>query len=166
MDAEGRRLRRRNKRQKGLDSTIYRLQNSDYQRSREGQHPARHVMKKVPRISETEWQIMKIVWSKGQCTANEILESLNAREPWHPKTARTLIGRLVKKRALGFREDGRAYIYRPCISEEEAVAHYSDSFLERVFDGALAPMLAHYVQSRQLSASDLKQLREVLDGSD
>jgi BlaI family penicillinase repressor len=123
-------------------------------------------MKKVPRISETEWQIMKIVWSKDQCTANEILEALNAREPWHPKTARTLIGRLVKKRALSFKEDGRAYIYRPCISEEDAITHYSQSFLERVFDGALAPMLAHYVQSRRLSPADLKLLREVLDGND
>lgn len=121
-------------------------------------------MKKVPRISETEWQIMKIVWSKGQCTANEILEALNTREPWHPKTARTLIGRLVKKKALTYREDGRAYIYRPGISEEDAVAHYSQSFLERVFDGALAPMLAHFVESRRLSPNDLRQLREVLDG--
>ncbi|MCC7376819.1 MAG: BlaI/MecI/CopY family transcriptional regulator [Verrucomicrobiales bacterium] len=120
-------------------------------------------MKKVPRISETEWQIMKIVWSKGQCTANEILDALNSREPWHPKTARTLIGRLVKKRALTYKEDGRAYIYRPGISESEAIAHYSESFLDRVFDGALAPMLAHFVQSNRLSASDLKHLREVID---
>jgi BlaI family penicillinase repressor len=123
-------------------------------------------MKKVPRISETEWQIMKIVWARGQCTANEILEELNAQESWHPKTARTLIGRLVKKRALLYKEDGRAYVYRPGISEEEAVAHYSQSFLERVFDGALAPMVAHFVQKQQLSPGDLKQLRDVLDGKD
>ncbi|MBX3744624.1 MAG: BlaI/MecI/CopY family transcriptional regulator [Verrucomicrobiae bacterium] len=123
-------------------------------------------MKKVPRISETEWQIMKIVWSRGPCTANEILEALNSREPWHPKTARTLIGRLVKKRALTYKEDGRAYIYRAGISEEDAVAHYSRSFLERVFDGALAPMVAHFVQHERLSPTDLKELRDVLTGRD
>lgn len=123
-------------------------------------------MKKVPRISETEWQIMKIVWARGQCTANEILEALNAQEAWHPKTARTLIGRLVKKRALLYKEEGRAYVYRPGINEEEAIAYYSQSFLQRVFDGSLAPMLAHFVQSQQLSPGDLKQLREVLDGKE
>lgn len=123
-------------------------------------------MKKVPRISETEWQIMKIVWSKGQCTANEILDELNASETWHPKTARTLIGRLVKKRALTFKEEGRAYIYRPGISEADAVAHYSQSFLERVFDGGLAPMLAHFVSHQQLSSVDLQQLRNVLEEKD
>ena len=123
-------------------------------------------MKKVPRISETEWQIMKIVWSKGQCTANEILDALNAGEAWHPKTARTLIGRLVKKRALTYKEEGRAYIYRPGIAEQEAVAHYSQSFLDRVFDGAVAPMLAHFVRNRRLSPGDLQQLREVLDGGE
>ena len=120
-------------------------------------------MKKVPRISETEWEIMKIVWSKGQCTANEILDALNSRDSWHPKTARTLIGRLVKKRALTYKEDGRAYIYRAGISEEEAIAHYSQSFLERVFNGALTPMFAHFVQSQRLSPSDLRELRDVLD---
>lgn len=120
-------------------------------------------MKKVPRISETEWQIMKVVWSRGQCTANEILEALNAQERWHPKTARTLIGRLVKKRALTYKEDGRAYVYRAGISEPEAISHYSQSFLERVFDGALAPMLAHFVRSQRLTGSDLRELREVLD---
>lgn len=123
-------------------------------------------MKKVPRISETEWEIMKIVWSKGQCTANDILEALNTGEHWHPKTARTLIGRLVKKRALTYKEDGRAYIYRPAISESEAIAHYSQSFLERVFDGALTPMLAHFVRQRRLSPTDLQELREVLDGGE
>ncbi len=123
-------------------------------------------MKKMPRISETEWEIMKIVWSKGQCTANEILEALNCREQWHPKTARTLIGRLVKKKALSYREEGRAYLYRAGISESEAVAHYSQSFLERVFNGALTPLLAHFVKSRQLTENDLRQLREVLDGND
>jgi BlaI family penicillinase repressor len=119
-------------------------------------------MKKVPRISETEWQIMKVVWSKDHCTANEILDALNAREPWHPKTARTLIGRLVKKGALSFHEEGRAYVYRAAVSESEAVAHYTESFLDRVFDGAFAPMLAHFVQHRRLSDDELRSLREVL----
>jgi BlaI family penicillinase repressor len=123
-------------------------------------------MKKVPRISETEWQIMKIVWSRGPCTANEILEALNAAEPWHPKTVRTLIGRLVKKRALTYREEGRAYVYRPGIQQDEAVAHYSQSFLDRVFDGALAPMLAHFVRHQRLSADDLQRLRSVLERGD
>jgi BlaI family penicillinase repressor len=119
-------------------------------------------MKKGPRISETEWQIMKVVWSKDHCTANEILDALNAREPWHPKTARTLIGRLVKKGALSFHEEGRAYVYRAAVSESEAVAHYTESFLDRVFDGAFAPMLAHFVQHRRLSDDELRSLREVL----
>ncbi len=121
-------------------------------------------MKKIPRISDTEWQIMKVVWSRGQCTANEILEGLNAVEKWHPKTARTLIGRLVKKRALLYKEDGRAYAYKSGISEDDAVSHYSQSFLERVFDGGLKPMLAHFVQTKKLSGSDLRELRGVLDG--
>ena len=48
-------------------------------------------MKFVPRISDTEWEIMRIVWARGPITASEIIERLAAADAsWHPKTARTL----------------------------------------------------------------------------
>jgi BlaI family penicillinase repressor len=120
-------------------------------------------MPKLPRISDTEWEIMKIVWAKAPITAAEIIEALMANDPtWHPKTVKTLLNRLVGKKALGFRKEGRAYTYRPVVRQGDCVTAEADSFLERVFGGSLSPMLAHFVQQRKLSAEEINELRRLL----
>ena len=120
-------------------------------------------MKTVPRISETEWEVMRVVWAKAPCTAGEIIAALVRADPsWHPRTIKTFLGRLTGKRALGFRKEGRAYIYRPLVTEDECVSAVSETFLERVFGGALKPMLAHFVERKKLSAEEIRELKKLL----
>ena len=114
-------------------------------------------MKSTPKISETEWELMKVVWSQAPCSAGQIIDALNAEDPsWHPKTVKTLLGRLVKKGALDFQKDGRAYLYRPLVKEKQCVDAASKSFLHRVFGGSLKPMLAHFVEQRKLSSTEVQ----------
>jgi BlaI family penicillinase repressor len=121
-------------------------------------------MKKIPRISETEWEVMKVVWARGPCTAGEIIDALVRTAPGrHPKTIKTYIGRLTAKKALGFRREGRGYLYRSLVTETECVKAVSESFLERVFGGSLQPMLAHFVQQKKLSAAELRELKQLLN---
>ena len=121
-------------------------------------------MKKVPKISETEWEIMKVVWAKAPCSAREITTALNSADPsWHPKTIKTFLSRLVGKRALGFRKEGRAYLYFPLVTENECVSAASETFLERVFGGALKPMLAHFVGRKRLSTEEIRDLKKLLE---
>ena len=120
-------------------------------------------LKNVPRISETEWEVMRAVWQRHPATAGEILERLLQADPsWHPKTARTLLARLVKKGALDYESQGRAYVYEPRVTEQECVAVASASFLDRVFGGALQPMLAHFVEQKKLTATELRELEKLL----
>ena len=119
---------------------------------------------KWPRISDTEWEIMQAVWKGHPCTAQEVIARLAEDDPtWHPKTAKTLLARLVAKHALTYTPEGRAYLYRPLVSEAQCQAEASESFLARVFGGSLQPMLAHFVERRKLSRSDLKELKRLLD---
>lgn len=121
-------------------------------------------MKVVPRISDTEWEIMRIIWAKHPVSGNEVIEGLATTGPsWHPKTVRTLLARLVRKKALGYEAKGRTYVYSPLVSEQECVATASESFLDRVFGGSLRPMLAHFAQRRKLTREDLEEMRKLLD---
>jgi BlaI family penicillinase repressor len=120
-------------------------------------------MKLIPRISDTEWEIMRIVWAKHPTTASEVIDQLTANDPqWHPKTVRTLLARLVQKKAIGYQEQGRTYAYSPLVGEEECVAHASETFLDRVFGGSLEPMLVHFVSRKKFQQQDLKELRQLL----
>jgi BlaI family transcriptional regulator, penicillinase repressor len=124
-------------------------------------------MSRIPRISETEWEVMQIVWALAPCTASDIITALSTRDPsWHPKTAKTLLNRLVRKRALGFKKEGRAYVYRPLVKQDACVDAVSESFLERVFGGSLRPMLAHFVERDKLSAEEIRELKRLLEGKD
>ena len=121
-------------------------------------------MANLPRISETEWEIMRVVWARNPVTAAEIIDELSKADPtWHPVTAKTLLNRLVKKGALGYSMDGRAYVYRALVRERDCVNAVSSSFLDRVFGGQLSTMVAHFVENRKLTPKQVKELRKMLD---
>ena len=110
---------------------------------------------------------MRIVWARHPLTASEVLEQLLAVDPsWHPKTARTLLARLVQKQALGYEARGRAYVYSPLVTEEEALRTASASFLERFFGGSLQPMLAHFVGQQRLSKAEVAELTKLLNAAE
>jgi BlaI family penicillinase repressor len=119
-------------------------------------------MSEPPHISEAEWEVMKICWSKSSITAQEVVDALAVKHEWHPKTVKTLLNRLVKKSALGYKKAGRAYLYTPLVAEKDCVTAESKSFLDRVFGGSLQPMLAHFVESRKLSPKEIAELKSLL----
>ena len=124
-------------------------------------------MKKIPRISETEWEVMKILWAGAPCPAGDIIAALQQTDAsWHPRTVKAFLNRLVKKKLLGFSKEGRAYLYRPLVRREDCVDAASESFLERVFGGSLQPMLAHFVQRDKLSPDEIRELRRLLKNPD
>ncbi len=120
-------------------------------------------MKKLPRISESEWLVMQVFWSKSPLTANQVVEELEKKIKWKPKTFKTLINRLMKKGALRFQKEGRKYRYYPAISEDKCVHTETRSFLQRVYRGATWPMLAAFLEDAELSAEDVKEFKKILD---
>lgn len=107
---------------------------------------------------------MRVVWAKSPISANEIVERLQANDSsWHPITAKTLMNRLVKKGALGFEQQGRAYLYHPLVREKDCVNAESESFLGRVFSGSLKTMVAHFVDQRKLNPVQLRELKKMLE---
>ena len=119
--------------------------------------------KNTPRISETEWEVMRVVWTQAPCPADEIIAALQQTDPsWHPRTAKAFRNRLVKKKVLGFNKEGRAYLYRPLVRQEDCVDAASESFLDRFFGGSLRPMIAHFVQREKLSPEEVRELRRLL----
>lgn len=120
-------------------------------------------MKKKPRITETEWEIMRVLWDKAPQGASEIIAALQTEDAsWHPKTVKTLLGRLLKKGALGFEQEGRAYLYSPAVSEAECIGSASESFLRQVFDNSVGELMVHFARSKKLSKDEIAELKQIL----
>jgi BlaI family penicillinase repressor len=120
-------------------------------------------MKQLPKISESEWQVMCVLWSKSPLAANEVFEHLAPKTKWKFKTVKTLIDRLTRKGAVRFEKEGRRYKYYPTVGRDECVATERRSFVRRVYGGITKPMLAAFLEDAELSAKDVAELKEILE---
>jgi BlaI family penicillinase repressor len=118
---------------------------------------------KLPQISDAEWVVMKVVWDKAPLTTNQVVEALDDKTHWKPKTIHTLLSRLVRKGAVEFERKGREYLFRPRVSAEECEHAASRSFLSRFFDGELAPFLARFLEREKLTEQEIAELKTILD---
>ena len=107
--------------------------------------------------------VMRVLWARSPASAKDVVSALEAQNRWNPKTILTLINRLVAKGALGFTKAARTHLYYPKVTERECVTAESRSFLERVYGGAVQPMLAQFVEETNLSKQDIAELRRILD---
>jgi len=120
-------------------------------------------MDQPPPISNAEWLVMKVIWAKSSATAAEVVEALQGETSWKPKTIMTLLNRLAKKGVLRFEKEGRAYRYFPVVGEAETISAERRSFVERVYGGALTPMLASFLEEADLSQEEIDDLKRLLD---
>ncbi len=120
-------------------------------------------MENAAKISDSEWEVMKIIWKNPNCTAQAIIEQLKDSQKWKPKTIKTLIRRLIDKNIVGFEQFGREYKYYSLVNEDECRKAESDSFLQRVYSGSLKSMLLNLIEKENLSKEDIEDLKSILN---
>jgi len=120
-------------------------------------------MPTIPQISDAEWEVMKALWASRDLTAGQIVEQVAAEQKWRPRTIKTLLSRLVKKGAVAVEADGRKFVYRAKVQRDAVIRRETKSFLSRVFDGAAAPAIVHFLDNAKLSPEDIQKLRQRLD---
>jgi BlaI family penicillinase repressor len=122
---------------------------------------------KPPIISDAEWNVMKALWDGGPASAGELVDRVqSAGHRWHSRTVKTMLSRLVRKGAVEAQPDGKRFVYRAMVSREVCVRHESKSFLARVFDGATAPALVHFLEQTRLPPEEIERLRKLLQDSE
>ena len=118
-------------------------------------------MSTLPKISEAEWEIMKLIWKSNPITSEEIINLLSGRMMWSAQTIKTFITRLIKKEVIGFEKKGRVYYYYPLLSEEECIRSENESFLKKVYDGALNMLFTKFLEE-ELSMEQIEELERIL----
>src|SRR5690554_3711074 len=114
-------------------------------------HP--HMKKKqiAASVSNAELDVLQQLWLQSPLSAQDIIERLAERQPdVQSTTVRTLISRLLKKKALSFIEQHRKYYYSPVISRDEFYRQRTTSFVDRFFDGELTPLVSYYCRQKPL----------------
>jgi len=116
----------------------------------------------MPDISEAEFAVLDALWQHYPASANELIERLNKDKPWHEKTVKTLLNRLVKKQAIDFDKKQRSYLYSPLIERECYVVKQSQSFIDKLFRGRLSPLVTGFAEQSKLQKDDIDALKAII----
>jgi len=116
------------------------------------------------KISSAESVVMEALWRRSPLAAEDVVAEVAQPQGWTEATVKTLINRLLKKKALAATRDGRRFLYRPLVARAAYVQAESQGLLNRLFDGRLAPMVSHLSQARALSTEDIAELKKLIEG--
>jgi BlaI family transcriptional regulator, penicillinase repressor len=117
-------------------------------------------------ISDAEAVIMEVLWRQAPRSAEEILAEVGVQQDWQEGTVKSLLNRLLTKKAVKAEREGRRYLYSPRLSREQYVSQASKSLLDRLFEGRVAPLVAHFSEQRKLTKRDIAELRKLLEDLD
>ena len=113
------------------------------------------------KISESEMEIMKIVWASSDAiTTNDILNSLPKDNSWKLTTVLTFASRLVKKGVLKTDKRGKANYYTEVLSEEEYKEVQSRTFLEEMYNGSVKNFIATLYNGKNVNKKELQELKK------
>lgn len=114
--------------------------------------------------TELELEILKVLWQDGPRTVEQVRESLAAgqRELTHSSVI-TVMNIMVRKKYLTRKKQGRAFQYRACVSDKEINRGMLGNLVDRVFDGSAAATMLELLQTTDLDAGELKEIRQMID---
>ncbi|ACB86144.1 BlaI/MecI/CopY family transcriptional regulator [Natranaerobius thermophilus] len=121
------------------------------------------MVKKTNKISDSEWEVMEVLWDDSPIPSSAIIERLQPQTDWKPKTIHTLISRLVKKGVVGVEKNTTRYLYYPLLSKEECRLTETETFLEKVYNGSVSMLVANFIKQDRLSQQEINELKKLLD---
>lgn len=116
-------------------------------------------------ISDAESRVLAVLWRDGPSTSERVIAAL-AEEQWEVSTIKTLLARLVRKRAIRARKEGRRFVYSAVLTREQWITQESEGLLGRLFAGRLAPLVQHFSRHRKLSRTDIRELKRLIEELD
>jgi arylsulfatase A-like enzyme/predicted transcriptional regulator len=113
-------------------------------------------------LSEAEWRLMHCLWRKTPLTAREVHGEVEGETGWAYTTVKTMLDRLVEKRALKTSMRGNRALYVPAFAREKARSTALRALVERAFGGTFRGLVEHMVDDEDLSARERADLATLL----
>lgn len=117
---------------------------------------------KSPTLTEAELRLMDVLWKRGACTVQQVLEALPKRPSLAYNSILTTIRILEKKGYVEHSKDGRAHVYAPKVRREEASRSEIRHLVKRFFQSSEELLVLNVLEERGVDAVELKRLRELL----
>lgn len=113
-------------------------------------------------ISQSEWEVMRIVWTLGPLTSSTLATILAEKMGWKVATTKTFLGRLVKKGALTTEKNGREFLYHTVVGEQESMDAAVAELFSHLCQMKIGTAINHLMTNVNLSKHDIEMLQQTL----
>jgi len=118
-------------------------------------------------ITDSELEIMQVLWANGECGLTDIVSELNKTKIRNKNTVKTLIYRLVDKGAVKSQNStSHGFVYSPTITEKKYLAKANSSFLKKLYKGNVEKLLLNFVEDKTVSKEELQKLVDMLESEE
>jgi BlaI family penicillinase repressor len=116
-------------------------------------------------LTDSERAILEVLWKKKEASVREVADELSKKKPVAYTTVLTMFKILDKKGLVTHRTEGRAFIYSPAISRNEARSHALENLLRQFFNGSPNVLAQHLLSEHDMDLAELKALQEKIDAT-
>ncbi|HEY0406289.1 MAG TPA: BlaI/MecI/CopY family transcriptional regulator [Pyrinomonadaceae bacterium] len=117
----------------------------------------------TPRPTDSELDILRVLWQRGPSTVREVYETLNRKRPTGYTTVLKMLQIMTEKHLVQRDEEQRAHVYEARLPQEQTQQQLVGDLLERAFDGSAKKLVMQALSSKKASSEDLSEIRELLD---
>jgi predicted transcriptional regulator len=121
--------------------------------------------KKSITLTEAELRLMKILWQRGESVVSDLVAAMPDGETLAYNSVLTTVRILEQKGYVDHRQEGRAFVYRPCVAEHEASRSEVRHVLGRFFGNSRERLLLSLLGDEEISVEELRRLKEAIQNA-
>ena len=113
-------------------------------------------------LTDLQLAIMRILWDRAEATVLDVQNRLRPERDLAQTTIATLLSRLEKRGVVEHRLEGRQFVYRPLITEQDVRGSMVSELTELLFNGSSAALMSHLLRSRDMNPGDLDRVKRMI----
>jgi predicted transcriptional regulator len=114
-------------------------------------------------LTRQELRIMKVIWERGAATVKDVCDAMSQKKATAYTTILTLMGILEEKGVLAHSRSGRAYVYKPLLTCQQATRNQVHDVLTRFFDGSAEKLIANVLENEIKKPEQLGSVKNLLE---
>lgn len=116
----------------------------------------------IHRLGDLQLKIMKVLWDRHEATVAEVHKTLCAQADFAYTTIATMLRKMEDRQLVKHRTEERKFLYRPLVKAEEVTRNMSEHLMEGLFEGSMADMVCHLLNTHEVSREELEQLEKLI----
>jgi BlaI family transcriptional regulator, penicillinase repressor len=116
----------------------------------------------IHRLGDLQLRIMKVLWANGEITVAGMHEAVAGERSLAYTTVATMLRKMEERGLVTHRVEGRSFLYRAAVAEEDVSRSMADALLDRLFEGSMAEMVRHLLSTREVSRKELSALEKLI----